>query len=501
MRRPSSTPSAARAAHEGAHGAPGEEPEGAHGAPDEDPVRTPVPNRAKGGVRGLAARVGEQNPLPPGAVVVGIGLGLSGLATYAYFAVASRALDAESYAAVGVLWSLLFAVGNGVMQPLEQEVARAVAHRRALGIGPGPVIRRAVAIGAAFSAGLVLLSLAIEELAVLGVWPEALTLSQLLDGDPVLVAAFLVGLVGFGVGHLARGSLSSHGRFRAYAAFFAVDGTSRVALAAVLGVVGVATAGPFGVTLAIAPFLGAGVAVLGRRGLLEPGPEAAWGELTRALGWLLAGTVSLALVVQGGTIAVDVLATDDQSEAAGVFLNGLVIARIPLFLFQAVLASLLPRLSRLAGLRDLSAFERTLTRLVAAILLAGVVTTLAAVAVGPAVVDALFGSDAVLGARDLGLLAGTFVLIMVAICLDQALIALNGHNLMATGWMLALGVFVAVTAVASEDLFLRVELGLLAASITAAAWMAAWLAVRVRQHPEVEPVTLAEAAAETPLQD
>ena len=432
---------------------------------------------------------------------MGVGLGLSGLATYAFFAVASRSLDAESYAAIGVLWSLLFAVGNGVMQPLEQEVARAVSHRRALGIGPGPVIRRAMVIGAGFSVGLVGLGLLIEELAAVGIWPEDLTLSKLLDGDPVLVAAFLIGLVGFGVGHLARGALSSHGRFRAYATFFGVDGTSRVALAAVLAAVGVATAGAYGVALAVAPFLGASIAVVGRRGLLEPGPEAAWGELTRALGWLLAGTVSLALVVQGGTIAVDALATEDQAEAAGVFLNGLVIARIPLFLFQAVLASLLPRLSRLAGLRDLSAFEHTLVRLVGAILAAGVVTTVAAVAIGPAVVEALFGSDAVLSARDLGLLAGTFVLIMVAICLDQALIALNGHNLMAIGWMLALGAFVGVTAVSTDDLFLRVELGLLAASVVAVAWMLAWLAVRVRQHPEVEPVTLAEAVAESPLQE
>ena len=423
------------------------------------------------------------------------------MATYAFFAVASRTLDPEPYAAVGVLWSLLFAVGNGVMQPLEQEVARAVAHRRALGQGPGPVIRRAVTIGVAFSAGLILLAVAIEELAVLGAWPENLTLSHLLDDDPALVAAFLIGLVGFGAGHLARGALSSHGRFRAYATFFGVDGASRVLLAAVLAAGAMATAGAYGLVLAAAPFLGASAALVGQQGLLEPGPEAAWRELTRALGWLLAGTVSLALVVQGGTIAVDALATEDQAEAAGVFLNGLVIARIPLFLFQAVLASLLPRLSRLAGHGDLPAFRHTLERLVGLIAAAGVVTTIAAVVVGPWMVGALFGSDVVLSARDLGLLAATFVLIMVAICLDQALIALSGHAQMALGWVLSLVVFVAVTAVAGDDLFLRVELGLLAAAVTSTTWMAIWLAVRVRQHPTVEEVTLAEAAAETPLQD
>jgi O-antigen/teichoic acid export membrane protein len=297
-----------------------------------------------------------------------------------------------------------------------------------------------------------------------------------------------------------RGTLSSNGRFTGYARFFGVDGMARVALAAALALVGVATAGPFGVVLALAPFLGAATALVGQRGLLEPGPDAHWAELTRALGWLLAGTVSLALIVQGGTIAVDLLASPDESEAAGVFLNGLVIARIPLFLFQAVLASLLPRLSRLAGGGQLDAFRSALTRLVVAILGVGVVTTIAAALVGPLVVEALFGSASTLGARDLGLLAATFILIMVAICLDQALIALSGHQLMALGWVLSLAVFVVVTAL-GDDLFLRVELGLLAAAVTASAWMVTWLGVQLRRHPTVLEVSLAEAVAESPLQE
>lgn len=430
--------------------------------------------------------------------MVAVGLGISGVATYAFFAISSRSLDPEAYAAVGVLWSLLFAVGNGVMQPLEQEVARAVSERRARGIGAGPVVRRAATIGAAFTVALIAAMVLIEELAALDIISERWTLSHLLDDDPVLVAAFLVGLAGFAAGHLVRGTLSSNGRFPGYALFFGIDGVARVVLAVGLAVVGVATAGPYGVVLALAPFLGVVAGLIGQHGLLEPGPEAAWTELTRALGWLLAGTVSLALVVQGGTIAVDLLAAPDESEAAGVFLNGLVIARIPLFLFQAVLASLLPRLSRLAGSGQLTAFQAALTRLVVAILGVGVVTTIAAALIGPPVIEAVFGSASALGARDLGLLAGTFILIMVAICLDQALIALSGHKLMASGWVLALAVFVVVTAL-GDDLFLRVELGLLAASVVACGWMAIWLAVQLRRHPTVLEVSLAEAMAESPL--
>jgi len=431
-------------------------------------------------------------------MMVAVGLGVSGVATYAFLSLANHTLSPRDYAAVGVLWSLLFAVGNGVMQPLEQEVARAVSERRARGIGSGPVVRRAAVIGAGFTAALVLGFLALEALASIGWWPAVLTLSRLLDGRSELVVAFLVGLAGFCVAHLTRGTLSANGRFPDYSLFFGIDGISRVVFAIALGIAGVATVGPWAAVLAAAPFLGVAVALHRPAGLLAPGPPAPWRELSRALGWLLIGTVSLALVVQGGTIAVDILATDDQAEAAGVFLNGLVIARIPLFLFQAVLASLLPRLSRLASTGDVAGFQQTLHRLVGVILGVGVVTTIGATLFGPAVVGTLFRDAGGLGPRDLGLLAATFIIIMAAICLDQALIALGGHRYMAAGWVIALGVFIGVTAL-GDDLFLRVELGLLAAALVAFAWLWTWLAVLQRRHARLGAVSLAESISEVPL--
>ncbi len=406
----------------------------------------------------------------------------------------SRSLSADDYASVGVLWSLMFAVGNGVMQPLEQEVARAVSDRRAKGIGPGPVVRRAVQIGAIFSITLVTLAILTHDV----------LLDQLLDDDPALMAAFLIGLVGFAAGHLARGTLSSHGRFRAYATFFGVDGIARIVLATALAALGVAAAGAFGMVLAVTPFLAVGVSVIGRRHMLVDGPAAPWVELTRALGWLLLGTCSLSLLIQGGTIAVELLATDDQADAAGVFLNGLQVARIPLFLFQAVLASLLPKLSHLAGQGRLDEFTHTLRRLLRAILGLGAVATLAAVVLGPAVVGIIFGTDTTLGARDLGLLSAASILIMAAISLDQALIALHRHHVMAVGWFTTLVVFVGVIAL-GDDLFLRVEMGLFVGSLWACAWMGFWLQrTRASYHPpataEVHEVDLAEALAEVPME-
>jgi O-antigen/teichoic acid export membrane protein len=421
-------------------------------------------------------------------VSVGVGLAVSGVATFAFFAVSSRALDPADYSALGVLWGLMFAVGNGLMQPLEQEVARAVSARRAKGVGPGPVIRRAAAIGGAFTLAVVV---------IVGLAHDLL-LDRALNDDAWLIVSFLVGLVGFAVGHLTRGVLSSHRRFHAYALFFGTDGISRVALAAVLGAVGVAAAGAYGMVLAVTPFLGVLVALGRQRGLAEPGPEAPWAEITRALGWLLLGTVSLSLLIQGGTIAVGILSDESEEAAAGVFLNGLQTARIPLFLFQAVLASLLPKLSRLANQREFDGFVSALRRLVIAILGLGVLTTIAAALVGPWFVETVFGSEAALGSRDLAFLAAAFVLVMATICVDQALVAVSAHTRMALGWGLALVVFVAVIAV-GDDLFLRVELGLLAGSAIAFVWMLVNLTERLRHHAVAHRVDVSEAVAEIPV--
>lgn len=447
------------------------------------PSTCPVPEASIA----LIARLRRENPLPEGAFSVAVGLAINGVALMAFLAIASRRLSPADYSALGVLWALLFGVGNGIMQPLEQEVARAVSARRAHGIGPGPVIRRAVVLGSSFAVAVCLLVLV----------GQAFVKRDSLTGW--LLVAFVLGLLGFCAGHLTRGVLSSHHRFGAYAAFFASDGISRVALAAVLAAVGVSAVGAYGLLFALTPFIGIGVALVRQHGLLEPGPEAPWSELTKALGWLLLGTASLSLVIQGGTIAVDWLATESQKEAAGVFLNGLQTARIPLFLFQAILASLLPKLSRLASTGEYGAFVHALRRLVLTLLVLGGISTVLAAVVGPYFVDIVFASSQQLGARDLALLAGSFVLVMATICLDQALVALNAHARMALGWALALVVFV-VTIALGNDLFLRVEMGLIVASVCAFAWMAVNLAERLRHRGRAHELDLSEAVAELPVQ-
>jgi O-antigen/teichoic acid export membrane protein len=440
-------------------------------------------------VPSLVQRLRDGNPLPEGSIPVGIGLVVSGIGTLAFLSIASHNLSPDDYSALGVLWALLFAVGNGLMQPLEQEVARAVSDRRARGIGAAPVVRRAATLGLAFTLAGTVVALGLSE------WIT----DTLFDGDTDLFLLFLVGMLGFCLAHLVRGTLSSHGRFVAYGTLFGVEGAFRPLLATVLGLAAVTAVGAYGLVAVLGPYAGVAVAARGQRRLLEPGPEAPWTELSTNLGWLLLGIGSFAFVLNSGTVAVEILSGPGDQDAAGVFLNGLNIGRLPLFLLQAVLAALLPKLSHQIGRGAYDDFASALQRLLLALAAFGALAVVGAALLGPFLIDLLFGSDQSLGAADLALIATFASVFMIAGALSQALIAMNDHARMALGALLGAVVLVAVIAV-GDDLYLRVEAGLVASAVVSAVWMGVCVRLGLRQHHAPHEIDLAEELAELPFQ-
>jgi hypothetical protein len=89
----------------------------------------------------------------------------------------------------------------------------------------------------------------------------------------------------------------------------------------------------------------------------------------------------------------------------------------------------------------------------------GVIGVLGSFAVGPAVLDVVY--DGGLDRSTLTMLAASSAIFMLALATSQAVIALQGHRLVALGWVTGMASFVLVTATASDDLYLRVELGLM----------------------------------------
>jgi O-antigen/teichoic acid export membrane protein len=369
----------------------------------------------------------------------------------------------------------VFFAAPGFLFPLEQEVSRAVSARRAIGVGGGPVIKRAAALGAGLALALALVTVALGPM----------LLDHLFDRQTWLLVGLVLALPAYTAIHLTRGALSGTGRFVAYGWLLAGEGLLRVVAAVALAVAGVATAGPFGLLIA-----GAGSLVLvgvlahpSQHDLLEAGPQAPWTELSEALGWLLVGAVLAQAFVNASVPLVKVLAEEGEDAIAGQFQAGLIITRVPLFLFQAVQASLLPKLAGYAASGQLVDFRNGLRRLIYVVVAIGTLATLGAFAVGPFVLRIAFGEEFNrLGSRDLGFLGMSGAAFMLATVLGQALIALRAYAKAAAGWAIALVVFAAATALTS-GLLARVEAGLVIGSATAVACMAALLARAMRSGP------------------
>src|SRR6266849_4456123 len=107
----------------------------------------------------LGQRVRERNPFPEGSATIGLWLIVAGLTAYLFLAVSGRALGSHRFSALAVLWAIAFSAAPGFFQPLEQEIARALAARRARGVGGAPVIRRGAVAGGVLAAGLVVVIL------------------------------------------------------------------------------------------------------------------------------------------------------------------------------------------------------------------------------------------------------------------------------------------------------------------------------------------------------
>jgi O-antigen/teichoic acid export membrane protein len=404
---------------------------------------------------------GRANPLPEGTLSVGAGLIVGGLTSYGFLAVSARTLGPEAYAPLGVLWALTYVVCPGVFLPLEQEVGRALSSRRAKGVGGGPLIRRAALAGGVAAVVLVIATAA----------TGPLSLPHLFDDRVLLLVALMVALAGYYVEFLVRGVLSGNGRFGPYGLILGAEALLRMLACFALAVLGVKTVGPYGIIIGLAPIAATLIGIRKERNLITPGPDAPWSELSTALGYLLAGSVMAQLLVNAGVFAVQILAEAEEKGPAGRFLNGLIVARVPLFMFQAVQAALLPKLAHLAGAGRHADFRTGLKRLLAVVVAIGSVATVTAFAIGPYVVTKLFGEGFELSHKDLGYLAGASAIYMLALALAQALIALANYSRVVLGWAAGLVAFVGVTAMGHE-LLPRVEHGFLAGSVTAAVVMA-----------------------------
>ena len=396
-------------------------------------------------------------PLPEGTIPVGIGLFVAGFTSYAFFKVGQLALGKEDFKPIVALWFTTFALVPGFFMPVEQELGRALAHRRALGQGGRPVVRR-----------MLPLTLGLATILIVGVAASSSWLtSDMFDGHWVVTLALVLSISFYAPMHLARGIASGSGRFVAYGTVMAVDGLVRIMACVLLWQFGVTHVGAYALAVAVSPLVAAGVVFVRGETKTDDGPPATFSEITPNLGWLLLGTIMAAALVNAGPLGVDFLANASDAEKVTAFGNGVLLSRVPLFLFQAVQAALLPRLARLAAKGDLEEFRHGFSLLLKVVTAVAVLGTVGSFVLGPPILTMVYEGG--LDRRTLTLLALASGMYMLALAVSQGVIALQGHKFVAVGWLSAMIGFLAVTTFASDDLFLRVELGLVAGSTVALA--------------------------------
>ena len=406
---------------------------------------------------GEAAEKTSRAPLPEGTIPVGIGLFVSGFTSYAFFKVGQLALGKEDFKPIVALWFTTFALVPGFFMPVEQELGRALAHRRALKQGGRPVVRR-----------MLPLTVGLAAILIIGIAASSSWLTQdMFDGHWVVTLALVLSISFYAPMHLARGIASGSGRFVAYGTVMAVDGLVRITACVLLWQFGVTSVGAYALAVAVSPLVAAGVVFVRGETKTDHGPPATYSEITPNLGWLLLGTIMAAALVNAGPLGVDFLANASDAEKVTAFGNGVLLSRVPLFLFQAVQAALLPRLARLAAKGDLEEFRHGFSLLLKVVTAVAVLGTAGSFLLGPPILTMVYEGG--LDRRTLTLLALASGMYMLALAVSQGVIALQGHKFVAVGWLSAMIGFLAVTTFASDDLFLRVELGLVAGSTVALA--------------------------------
>ena len=397
----------------------------------------------------------KRSAIPEGTLSIGVGLLVAGVTIYIFFKIGQQALGQEKFKPLVSLWFVMFAIAPGFFLPIEQELSRAVAHRRALNQGVGPVVKKVALLCAATVVFLLALILLLSPMIN----------DNLFEGNAIITVSLAIAIVTYGALYFTKGLSSGLGKFSAYGFIVGADGAIRVLACTALLLLGVTQLSAYSLIIVITPIIGVMIVLLAGQLKTESGPPATWSEITENLVWLLGGSIFAAALVNAGPLTVDILGDSQDAIRVTQFGNAVLLTRVPLFLFQAVQAALLPRLTRLAARGDLAEFKIGFRRLVVLVIGVGVFGTIGAFLFGPFFLDLVYGGG--IDRRTLTLLALASAIYMMALAIAQAVIALRGHRLVALGWLLSFLSYVICAWKVSQDLFLRVEVALVVSSAVA----------------------------------
>ena len=412
-----------------------------------------------------------------GAAILSVGIGVTGLITFAYFALASHSLPENEYGHITLLWSAVFITVSVLYRPVEQLLSRTIADRDARGVAGGEHLRVAATIQLALGVLFVVVALVLR-----GPIED-----DLLGGSDTLYWILIVTVLAYAASYFARGFLAGHHRFGLYGGLVLMEASTRClfALAVAVGIAEGQDAVAFG--MAAAPIVSLAVVpwALARRLRSEPPPAASPApapeaeieveaslepEFTLARGTGFAVAVLLIMLseqtfLNAGPLLVEANEGSQGAALAGFTFNVLLIARAPLQLFQAIQTSILPHLTRMRASGESDPFRRSVNLTLTAIAGFAACVSLAMLAIGPLLMDLAFGGDFDYERGGLVLISIGMGLYLAAATLNQALLAQGRAPLAAAVWLSCAAAFSLFLLLADfDDPVLAVEIAFLGAA-------------------------------------
>jgi len=420
------------------------------------------------------------------ASFLAVGVGLTGVITYAYFLIASHVLSKPDYGQITVLWSAVFITISTLYRPVEQLLSRHVSERLTKGEPVGQPMRVAATIQIGLS-----LTFAVLALILRGPIQDGL-----LEGNETLYWVFFGAVFFYAASYFARGFLAGQRTFGLFTALILSESCFRTLFAVLVAVsilsgqswVAVGIVAAPSLSLMVVPFAFARRA---KKQQAQVQPKTDQEDFTMREGGGFAAAVLVIMFSEQAFLNAGPLVTRglQGAAAAGFIFNVLMIARAPLQLFQAVSTSILPHLTSLHTSTDPDS-EREFHRSIRGVLLgvAGftAVTAIVVAIAGPQLMQIAFSKKFTYDRPGLLLVTLGMGLYLGSVTLNQACVAQGQVRRAAGRWLACAAFFILwnfLPIVGNE--FRRVEIGF---ALTAGVLFAVLYLVYRHPHGRAEDI-------------
>jgi O-antigen/teichoic acid export membrane protein len=401
------------------------------------------------------------------ASFLAVGVGLTGVITYAYFLIASHVLDKTDYGQIAFLWSAVFITISTLYRPIEQLLSRHISERRV----KGQPISQPMRVAATIQLGLSLF-FAVIALALRGPIQDSL-----LEGNEALYWVFFSSVLFYAASYFARGFLAGEQRFGLFVALILSESCFRTIFAVLvaIGILSGQSAVAIGITAAPALSLLVVPFAFARRAKKEseappPPPSEEVEDFSLAHGGGFAAAVLLIMFseqafLNAGPLVIRGL---QDAAAAGFIFNVLMLARAPLQLFQSVSTSILPHLTGLHASKDPKAkreFDHTVRMVLLGIAAFTLLVVIVVLIAGPKCMQIAFSNKFTYDREGLLLVSVGMGLYLASVTINQACVAQGQVRRAAVRWITCAVLFVGwnfVPLISNE--FRRVEIGFLLAA-------------------------------------